>query len=61
MASLLEPYLARNGGPVILAQIENEYQGSQSYVDWCGQLTVDLALDIPWSAHANSYVALISI
>ena len=44
----MEPYLARNGGPVILAQIENEYQGSQSYVDWCGQITADLALDIPW-------------
>lgn len=25
----VEPYLARNGGPIILAQIENEYEGSQ--------------------------------
>ncbi len=48
IADIIEPYLARNGGPVILAQIENEYQGSQAYVDWCGNLTVWLNLDIPW-------------
>jgi len=33
------PYLAKNGGPIILAQIENEYvQSDQAYVDWCGSL-----------------------
>jgi beta-galactosidase len=36
------PYLAKNGGPIILAQIENEYGGSdQAYVDWCGDLVTD--------------------
>lgn len=51
---LVEPYLARNGGPIILAQIENEYGGAGSdpkriqYVDWCGNLTVALDIDIPW-------------
>ena len=33
------PYLAKNGGPIILAQIENEYvQNDLAYVDWCGNL-----------------------
>jgi beta-galactosidase len=44
----VEPYLARNGGPIILAQVENEYYGSQQYVDWCGQLAQSLSIDIPW-------------
>ncbi len=35
----ITPYLAKNGGPVILAQIENEYYGNDlAYVDWCGSL-----------------------
>jgi hypothetical protein len=45
------PYLAKNGGPIILAQIENEYNGNdQAYVDWCGSLvTNELAsTQIPW-------------
>jgi len=33
------PYLAKNGGPIILAQIENELHGNDTpYVDWCGSL-----------------------
>jgi hypothetical protein len=49
IANMMEPYLARNGGPIIMAQIENEYHGSDwAYVDWCGNLTVQLDLDIPW-------------
>jgi hypothetical protein len=32
-----------------MPQIENEYQGgSVEYVDWCGNLTTTLDLDIPW-------------
>ena len=45
------PYLAKNGGPIILAQIENEYHGKDpAYVDWCGNLvTNELAsTEIPW-------------
>ena len=34
----------------IITQIENEYFGSQADVDWCGQLTLNLAMDIPWCA-----------
>ena len=45
------PYLAKNGGPIILAQIENEYNvNDQAYVDWCGSLVSnELApTEIPW-------------
>jgi beta-galactosidase len=45
------PYLAKNGGPIILAQIENEYGGDdQAYVDWCGDLVSNelSSTQIPW-------------
>ncbi|CAF3494799.1 unnamed protein product [Adineta steineri] len=47
----VNPYLAKNGGPIILAQIENEYNGDdQAYVDWCGSLVTNelSSTDIPW-------------
>ena len=51
----VEPYLARNGGPIILAQIENEYDnmegdnaGNKQYVQWCGALTQRMDIGIPW-------------
>ena len=54
------PFLAKNGGPIILAQIENEYGGSQEYVDWCGQLAESLDFQVPWvmcgGASANNTV-----
>lgn len=35
-------YFADRGGPIIVAQVENELNGApQSYVDWCGQQVVD--------------------
>jgi beta-galactosidase len=51
IADYVTPYLAKNGGPIILAQIENEYGGDDlAYVDWCGSLvTNELAfMQIPW-------------
>ena len=45
------PYLAKNGGPIIIAQIENEYAGNDlAYVDWCGTLVSDelSTTAIPW-------------
>ena len=49
MVKLAEPYLARNGGPIILAQIENEFRfDDPSYVAWCGQLAARLAIGVPW-------------
>ena len=47
----VNPYLAKNGGPIILAQIENEYNGGdQEYVDWCGGLVNNelSATQVPW-------------
>jgi hypothetical protein len=45
------PYLAKNGGPIILAQIENELRGNDTaYVDWLDSLvTHELSsTDVPW-------------
>jgi len=37
----VRPFFADMGGPIILAQIENELNGApQEYVDWCGQVRV---------------------
>ena len=49
----VEPFLAKNGGPVIMGQIENElgsYGGaaSQEYADWCGDFVQSLDAQIPW-------------
>ena len=49
ITEILEKYLARNGGPIILAQIENEYHHTyMDYVKWCGKLIAKLNLGIPW-------------
>ena len=60
----IRPFLARNGGPIILAQIENEYPAKSDldwkYVDWCGQLAQSYDLCIPWvmcsGASANNTI-----
>jgi hypothetical protein len=52
----VEPYLARNGGPIILAQIENEYgnvesaygAGGPKYVQWNAQTALSSDIEIPW-------------
>eukprot|EP01084_Bolivina_argentea_P122458 217001_1 len=52
VSTKLRPYLAINGGPIILAQIENEYHGQgvngTKYVQWCGDLAASLNFSIPW-------------
>ena len=50
LTRITENYLARHGGPIILAQIENEYRWSQymDYINWCGDLVAKLDLGIPW-------------
>jgi hypothetical protein len=53
------PYLAKNGGPIILAQIENEYfVDDEAYINWCGSLvTNELSFtQIPWIM-CNGYAA----
>ena len=62
VADVMRPHLARVGGPIIMAQIENELHLSPSdpYVTWCGQLAAALDLDIPWvmcnGASANNTI-----
>lgn len=48
MARLATPYLAKNGGPIIMAQIENEYHWPNwRYIIWVGELAASLNLGIP--------------
>ena len=62
IAAVMEPHLARHGGPIIMAQIENELHSppGDPYVAWCGALAASLGLDIPWvmcnGASANTTV-----
>ncbi|DAZ94405.1 TPA: hypothetical protein N0F65_003434 [Lagenidium giganteum] len=49
MVDLSRPYLAKHGGPIIMAQIENEYwDDDDAYVEWCGHLVEELDTSIPW-------------
>ncbi|CAN1828685.1 Beta-galactosidase 6 [Linum perenne] len=50
-----EGLFASQGGPVILSQIENEYQnveaafpGGKSYVNWAAKMAVGLETGVPW-------------
>ncbi len=56
LCDYLRPMFASNGGPIILAQIENEYDliarnygaEGQRYLEWAIQLGQSLNLGIPW-------------
>ncbi|KAJ3347073.1 hypothetical protein HDU83_002423 [Entophlyctis luteolus] len=56
VGGMLRPTLAPNGGPVILLQIENEYnlvakrngEKGQAYLKWAIELAQSLELDVPW-------------
>ncbi|TKY46213.1 Beta-galactosidase protein [Spatholobus suberectus] len=51
-----EKLFASQGGPIILAQIENEYgnimgsygQNGKEYVQWCAQLAQSYQIGVPW-------------
>ena len=51
-----EKLFASQGGPIILAQIENEYgnvmskygDAGKAYVDWCAKLADSYQIGIPW-------------
>lgn len=51
-----EKLFASQGGPIILAQIENEYGNVQTsygdagkaYVDWCANFARSLDIGVPW-------------
>lgn len=52
----VEPFLARNGGPIVLAQIENEYGNEEifygpdgaKYVQEIAAFAQSLNIDVPW-------------
>lgn len=49
MVDVARPFMASNGGPIILAQIENEFTAEDpGYIEWCGTLVQDLNTSIPW-------------
>ena len=49
MMELARPLLAPQGGPIIIAQIENEFRWEDTaYINWCGQLVDKIDADIPW-------------
>jgi hypothetical protein len=50
VAAVMRPFLARVGGPIVMAQIENELHlgPGDPYVAWCGVLAASLDLGIPW-------------
>ena len=49
VVAVTRPYFADHGGPIVLAQVENELNGAdQRYVDWNGQLAASLNVNIPW-------------
>ncbi|KAL9224192.1 hypothetical protein vseg_000254 [Gypsophila vaccaria] len=51
-----EKLFASQGGPIILAQIENEYgnvmapygDAGKAYVDWCANMAVSQNIGVPW-------------
>ncbi|CAH0514779.1 unnamed protein product [Peronospora belbahrii] len=56
MVDLSRPFLAENGGPIIMAQIENEFAWHDpEYIEWCGDLVQRLNTSIPWvMCYANA-------
>lgn len=54
MVELARPFMASNGGPIVLAQIENEFNAEdQAYIDWCGALVEKLNTSIPWVMYVH--------
>ena len=54
-------YFADRGGPIVLAQVENELNGAdERYVDWNGQLAASMDVSVPWimcnGASANNTI-----
>eukprot|EP01137_Pigoraptor_chileana_P033368 Opistho-2@24128 len=51
-----EGLFAPQGGPIVIAQIENEYgnveasygDGGKKYVQWCANLALSMKIDVPW-------------
>lgn len=57
MVAMAKPFLASNGGPIILAQIENEFHWNDTnYINWCGKLVQQVDAGIPFIM-CNGYSA----
>ena len=51
----VEPLLASNGGPIVMMQIENEYNGDLSYQNWAVQMARNITTSVPWNlCHSQS-------
>ena len=49
IVNMARPYLAVNGGPIILGQVENEYHwNDMDYVNWCGDLVKETNPGVPF-------------
>ena len=49
VVSVTRSYWADRGGPIVLAQVENELNGAdQRYVDWSGEVAASLGVTVPW-------------
>lgn len=49
VVNLTRPFFADKGGPIAIAQVENELSTSDNaYVDWCGQLAADNEYGQAW-------------
>ncbi|TPX35035.1 beta-galactosidase [Synchytrium microbalum] len=57
VVDVTRPYLYTNGGPIILLQMENEYNhwqfmnffhGGFEYINWAAHLTSSLNVSVPW-------------
>ena len=43
------PYFADRGGPIVLAQVENELGGApEAYVQWNGDMAASFGVGVPW-------------
>ena len=54
----VRPYLASNGGPVVMMQIENEFSDGSAagldYIEWAIQMALDQRTGVPWTFCNNS-------
>ena len=49
VVNVTRTYFADHGGPIVLAQVENELnQADVRYVDWNGQLAASMNVNVPW-------------
>jgi len=55
LTEVIRPHLATQGGPIILCQVENEYnnvadrygEAGQRYLGWMSDLAIELGIDLP--------------